>query len=357
MRLTQCSSGVNLDQAGEVRPAAVRRSSSSFPSPNMRFHRLSLLAITSPLILSASALPISRSIVCNRTTWHDIVIFFVANYIAHAATVPSVPGAKWYDSAFWTTVSLFLPLAGLGKSAGLVGRHFLAGKSDLEKASAREALLVVVRSRDWQPGGDPAEVYVKLSNHFSELDEKSTTLPSATILVNDNEFFHAVPKDGVSVHGGVVLPKGYHLAYPSFTKLPYIFPLGSLVNQNTTLSRSQSWSKMAISAGQLIYSLITLYRTQGGQLDRYGYAAFGLSMFPYAFMSLANLICVGLVGEYPSLYLLRTAIMDEARQRGGSFHRSSWEFRVRGSGTWNGCTRWNRCTGGCGYERWLCCGR
>ena len=81
------------------------------------------------------------------------------------------------------------------------------------------------------------------------------------------------------------------------------------------ISRSQSLLKMTISVAQLTVSCITLYRTRGPQLDRYGYAAFGLSVFPYAFMSLVNLICIGTVGEYPCLLLLRTTILDEVKRR------------------------------------------
>ncbi|KDQ51985.1 hypothetical protein JAAARDRAFT_492659 [Jaapia argillacea MUCL 33604] len=77
---------------------------------------------------------------------------------------------------------------------------------------------------------------------------------------------------------------------------------------------------MAISIAQLCYSSATIYQTRGSQLEQYCYAAFGLSVFPYTFMSLANFICVGLVGEYPTLYLLRTRIMDEAEKRGGLFN-------------------------------------
>ena len=61
-----------------------------------------------------------------------------------------------------------------------------------------------------------------------------------------------------------------------------------------------------------------IYRTRGSQLERYGYAAFGLSVFPYAFMSFVNLICIAVVGDYPSLYVMRTPLLDEAKGRDGT---------------------------------------
>ncbi|KDQ51988.1 hypothetical protein JAAARDRAFT_40601 [Jaapia argillacea MUCL 33604] len=293
-----------------------------------------LILITTILIASTTALPIPRSVVCHPTTWHDIVVFFVANYIAHAATIPTAPGAKWYDTALWTILSLLLPFAGLGKSLGLLVRHFGVGSSYLEKAWARDALAIVVRSGDWEPSADPEEIYVKLPPDFHELDESPAILPSATITIDDTSVFAKVACKHVQIHGEMRLPKGYHLAYPDVGGLlPEIFPFNSPLNKNAPLSRSQSWLKMAISIAQLGYSSATVYQTRGSQLDRYGYAAFGLSVFPYAFMSLANLICIGLVGEYPSLYVLRTGIMDEAEERGGSFNGAVGIYREkRGSG-------------------------
>jgi len=75
---------------------------------------------------------------------------------------------------------------------------------------------------------------------------------------------------------------------------------------------------MATSIVQLILSSITIYRTRGPQLDRYGYAAFGLSVFPYTFMSFVSLVCIGIVGDYPSLYVMRTPMLEEAEGRGGT---------------------------------------
>ncbi|KDQ51970.1 hypothetical protein JAAARDRAFT_198625 [Jaapia argillacea MUCL 33604] len=284
--------------------------------------QLSLIATLS--VATVTALPIRRSaIVCHPTTWHDIAVFFVVNYIAHAATIPTAPGAKWYDTAAWTILSLLQPFAGLGKSLGLITRYFCTGGNGLEKAWIHDALMVVVRSDDWEPAGAPEEVYVKLPRgfHWHELDEDPATLPSATIFCNEQHDFTGVATERIQVHGRVLLPKGYCLAFPDGAGLlSEYFPFNSPANKHALLARSQSWLKMAISIAQLCYSSATVYQTRGGQLETYGYAAFGLSVFPYAFMSLANLICVGLVGEYPSVYLVHTRIMDEAEKRGGSFN-------------------------------------
>ena len=74
-----------------------------------------------------------------------------------------------------------------------------------------------------------------------------------------------------------------------------------------------------IAIAQVIFSTITVYRTRGDQIERYGYAAYGLSVYPYALMSLANLVKLAVCGRYPFLYVLRTATLAEAERNGGVF--------------------------------------
>ena len=55
------------------------------------------------------------------------------------------------------------------------------------------------------------------------------------------------------------------------------------------------------------------------QIDRYGYGAFGLSVVPYVFMSVVNIVASLLSPEFPTMYLVHTPDMDNARSKGGSF--------------------------------------
>lgn len=74
-----------------------------------------------------------------------------------------------------------------------------------------------------------------------------------------------------------------------------------------------------ISFVQAIWAIITLYRTRGDQIEQYGYAAFGLTVAPYAFMSVVNIVANFLNTEYPALFLVRTPMMAKARSEGGFF--------------------------------------
>jgi hypothetical protein len=86
------------------------------------------------------------------------------------------------------------------------------------------------------------------------------------------------------------------------------------------ISSSYSLLKILIALGQAIYAVVTLYDTRGDQITQYGYAAFGLTVAPYAVMSIINLIGNYFCPEYSTLYLVESSVMDEARARGGYFH-------------------------------------
>ena len=59
---------------------------------------------------------------------------------------------------------------------------------------------------------------------------------------------------------------------------------------------------------------MTLYKTGGDQIERNGFAAFGLTVIPYLIMTLVNLIGNAITPKYPKAYLVRSAIMDEAKK-------------------------------------------
>jgi hypothetical protein len=82
------------------------------------------------------------------------------------------------------------------------------------------------------------------------------------------------------------------------------------------VSASYSFPKAFIAIVQLLYAAFTLFRSSGGQITEYGYAAFGLTVTPYALMSLINLIGGLVTPSYPAgaaLYLISSSVMGEAK--------------------------------------------
>jgi hypothetical protein len=85
------------------------------------------------------------------------------------------------------------------------------------------------------------------------------------------------------------------------------------------LAWSYNIPKVLVGLIQALIGVMTLYKAQGNQIDIYGYAAFGLSVTPYAFMSLLNILMALVTPEYPCMYLVYTPDLDEACRDGGRF--------------------------------------
>ena len=140
----------------------------------LQFHAvIYVLCIVLPL---SFALPISvrTSVSCRPIGWEQILVFFLTNYVAHAATTISIPGTRpvWIW-AQWPILTFFFPFAGLGRSIGLLVNHVQYGHDELGKALAVGAVVVVGRSKNWQPrtrreGEEGELVYVKLPDGFTE---------------------------------------------------------------------------------------------------------------------------------------------------------------------------------------------
>ena len=96
--------------------------------------------------------------------------------------------------------------------------------------------------------------------------------------------------------------------------------LSEQVNKPPTIKLSSNLNipKALIAIFQFIYASVTLYKTKGDQIERYGFASFGLTVIPYLIMTLVNLIGNVVTPEYPKAYLVHSAIMDEAKQCSGA---------------------------------------
>ena len=70
--------------------------------------------------------------------------------------------------------------------------------------------------------------------------------------------------------------------------------------------------KILIALAQVVYAITTLYRAKGDQITRFGYAAFGLTVIPYLFMSIMNLIGNLMRPDYPTMYLVESQDMVDA---------------------------------------------
>jgi hypothetical protein len=77
-------------------------------------------------------------------------------------------------------------------------------------------------------------------------------------------------------------------------------------------------SKVLVSPAQALYAFYTLYQARGDQVSRYGYAAFGLTVLPYAVMSTIKLIGAFFTPTFDGLYLVQSDTLLEASGRAGA---------------------------------------
>jgi hypothetical protein len=225
---------------------------------------------------SVACLPIvvqrSSSSTCGPAGWEDIVFFYLLNYGAHAMTVVNLPGECDLVSLIWATLALLLPYSGIIKACTSIAYALPRSKDPLRRALFAGALGEVV--------------------------EKTDKWPQRTR----------------KIHGRAHLPPGY-----SIRPLSRDVRFMEFDSDFNKISSSDSRVKGCVAICQLLFSCFTLYHTRGNQIELYGYAAYGLTVIPYAIMSLVNLIATLLTPHYSTMFMVRTQAMLAAEEAGGRF--------------------------------------
>lgn len=115
------------------------------------------------------------------------------------------------------------------------------------------------------------------------------------------------------------MPKGYGIV--RLRRLEEVQEFTSDENpQHPKLELPCNYSVLKVLAGivQIISGSVTLYlSSRGEQLATLGGGAFTLTVIPYVLMSLMNSLASLSCPEYPTMFLVESEIMDEARRRGG----------------------------------------
>jgi hypothetical protein len=295
-------------------------------------------------------------LICVPTKWTDIVVFFLANYAAHAATTRSVPGERTGKFIVAVVGALLFPASGTFRGILAVLTFAKSGKSSLEIAARAGALCMVVRGPDWSPldGDTVPNASGQLAGNINEPKgsrveseelsaKKKPALAGANgpvvatkveagndVRGNVNEGPKREPLNSEmlfwspharEIHGSFNIPPGYVLNFVprKATFIDFNSKESFTSSGTTSVSCSYNSAKILIALGQAIYSIITLYRSRGDQIAQYGYAAFGLTVAPYAVASTLNLLGSLVCPEYPALYLVESTIMQEARRRGAQY--------------------------------------
>lgn len=266
----------------------------------------------------------SANLICTPPQWLDLAAFYFANYFAHAATVILPPGQRWKGALKTVLLALLLPGTGITIAIASIVNHATTYTDPIRKAAAAGALCMVGRT---DTTGRSNEHRRKWWN-VGEFWPRYYTEPSDDEAGEFKSSYHLAPIDHEDryVNGIYKLTDGYRLFAVSpqavWSESPDIAEASQFC-----LASSYNIPKLLISFLQVIWAVTTLCRAGvGDQIQQYGYAAFGLTVAQYAVMSILNILGNIARPEYPSMYIIRTPIMDEAEAAGCYFEN---EINVR----------------------------
>jgi len=136
-------------------------------------------------------------------------------------------------------------------------------------------------------------------------------------------FEHHVTRDQHNFHGKALIPPGYSwVEVHADTKISWAEPrsgVQGLMGGPPSISSNYNWIQSLAAIFQAGSAGWALYKARGNQIQRYGYAAFGLTVIPYLFMSVMNLLAQIATANYPNVYMVSSPEMEEARRHGGVF--------------------------------------
>lgn len=318
--------------------------------------------------------PSDARVYCEKTGWQDICWFFFSNYILHALSVRSLPGENFFSSTVFKFCCLLVPYTGVRRGLCLISRASNLATDDLQAAARANALCFVVRRPDWRPidgdkvigstlteraqgssrpspdtslyekkdprGKDNSQAVEELRLYVKDLynpPEPSSLFDRFTKwLIATHRFKEHKPNlggvvdlDAVKLQGYCRLVPGYGLSYvPSNMK---IYPRQARPESHSRFYRfnpfdSTTETKIASThdVPRILFSLVqtisggwALYKARGSQIDRYGFASFGLTVSPYIVVSIINFVGSLLTSEYEMVYMVHSSTMDEMIARGG----------------------------------------
>lgn len=294
-------------------------------------HIATLLLTFSQYIVSCTAFPHEKQInvtvpdnafqhddphvVCLPTRWYKFVVFYLVNYVAHAATVKSIPGEQLPSIVFNIVSALFFPYYGISRGLEAVIRGGAFYSDQLIRAAQSGALCTVIRTDTWEPRANQTVKGLSTSETSRSYRLQLSPLVDFEEIDLKSRFWSR------QIHGLHFLPpSGYGIAIlPSNADVKPKLSNSSLNNLriiktgDVTISATYNFAKGLAAAAQIGFAIATLVRTTSGdQIRIFGYAAFGWTVLPYLIMSAVNIAGNLATPDYPTLYLVNSFELEEA---------------------------------------------
>lgn len=94
------------------------------------------------------------NLICTPPNWYDYMIFYFANYFAHAATVVTTPGQGTPETFEAFTNALLIPTSGIVRALVTIWRHAGTVKNDQLRRAAKAGALCIVAKDTQDNSGD-----------------------------------------------------------------------------------------------------------------------------------------------------------------------------------------------------------
>ncbi|CAN9199911.1 unnamed protein product [Alternaria alternata] len=279
------------------------------------------------------------SLLCRPAKWYDILIFFFGNYLAHVATVVSRPGASVFDQILNLISALVFPFSGFGLGLEAIVSWAIFAPTSLETAARAGALLRVVQTEEAREAVLEDSNTQAIDSEVAQSEgPKECAGPHQNTIPALREHTYR-PWIDSKIHGGCSLPDGYEFRLVSYYAkfkndkkeirstrrsknassrwYDILFTFSKWDKTPNDVPCSYNGAKAIASIVQIAFGIRTLYTTKGNQVERFGYAAYGLTVTQYALMSFVNLAGNLLRPDYTSVYIVESDELDDLRLKHG----------------------------------------
>ncbi|KZT69205.1 hypothetical protein DAEQUDRAFT_765741 [Daedalea quercina L-15889] len=318
---------------------------SRFSASRSNVHSILVLALVLSLVVvcPAGAAPVTLEGAISITSGacyadvliiYNLVSYLISNYVTHASAIPVGADIGRYaqrvtrqDGWLWnlwlSIIALFLPFFALARTTILIAQQIRCKGDGVLAALQHGALLVVVRTKEWEPSEKDEIVYTRLPEGFDSYPDSvqadKDALPLATIVLDaegEENAYHEADQRHHMLHGIAHPPKGYALAIPMRKGHTECLIRDHLKDtRRLKVHYRPGVMGIVLSVVQIGIGSYNLYTSRSNEIPRWGYAAYSLSVIPYVIMSVMNLLCAAIVDSYACAQLLRTPILEESLRR------------------------------------------
>ncbi|KAK0630495.1 hypothetical protein B0T17DRAFT_222286 [Bombardia bombarda] len=259
------------------------------------------------------------ALTCRPARWTDVVVFFLGNYAAHAVTVIPSPGQSPMALCLTVLGAILFPTSGIFRGFRAIQSLAVFGRTSLQTAARSGALYYLQlgklgsnqdASHRWNGIGDHSRYLIKVSGRFwVPLNASLVKVPLWATFDRDN------PPDEQNAEikvETVFLKKSMLLRFLQWWWTPSSESGEDIqIARPAVVSCNYNVVKIIVSLVQAVYAVMTLYQTRGDQISRYGYAAFGLTVTPYAIMSIVNLLGNLARPDYATVHVVESEDMSK----------------------------------------------